>query len=281
MRRGIGINTERGGMRELKASGKRSPSQKKKKKTPDFFFSPFGCRPFSSQPLSLSLKTNKQTLQIRWAAPTATGGAAQGHGLGIYINSHFDSGNVEVLGVTGRKEHFAPDQPHVVDLKIHADPWCEADGREHFQWFYYRVSSAKGERLQMRIVNAGEASFPGGWEGYRAVASYDRKRWFRVEGTSFDAGSGVLTIDHTPAKDAVYYAYFAPYPYERHQALIAEVQASGTDEKEVALEMVRDFFVVLPVFFSKAGEAKKRKRNSKQPRKKRKRTPPTKKNFAL
>ena len=133
----------------------------------------------------------------------------------------------------------------------------------------------------MRIVNAGEASFPGGWEGYRAVASYDRKRWFRVEGTSFDAGSGVLTIDHTPAKDAVYYAYFAPYPYERHQALIAEVQASGTDEKEVALEMVRDFFVVLPVFFSKAGEAKKRKRNSKQPRKKRKRTPPTKKNFAL
>lgn len=92
----------------------------------------------------------------------------------------------------------------------------------------------------MRVVNAGEASFPGGWEGYRAVASSDRKRWFRVEGTSFDKASGVLTIDHTPEKDAVYYAYFAPYPYERHQALIAEVQASGTDEKEVALEMVRE-----------------------------------------
>lgn len=140
--------------------------------------------------------------------------------------------------------------PHIVDLKIHGDPWCEADGREHFQWFYYRVSSAKGERLQMRIVNAGEASFPGGWEGYRAVASYDRKRWFRVEGTSFDKASGVLTIDHTPEKDAVYYAYFAPYPYERHQALIAEVQASGTDEKEVALEMVRETEFGFGVFFS-------------------------------
>ena len=210
-----------------------------------------------SSSLSFSLNPTHPT-NSRWAAPTATGGAAQGHGLGIFINSHFDSGNVEVLGVTGRKEHFAANEPHIVDLKIHADPWCEADGREHFQWFYFRVSSAKNERLQMRIVNAGEASFPGGWEGYRAVASYDRKRWFRVEGTSFDKASGVLTIDYTPTKDAVYFAYFAPYPYERHQALIAEVQSSGTDEKEVALEMVRllVFFFFFIFFRTKKGRRK-------------------------
>ena len=100
----------------------------------------------------------------------------------------------------------------------------------------------------MRIVNAGEASFPGGWEGYRAVASYDRKRWFRVDSTSYDKSNGILTIEYAPTKDAVYFAYFAPYPYERHQALIAEVQSSGTDEKEVALEMVRAFFFFLSLF---------------------------------
>lgn len=101
----------------------------------------------------------------------------------------------------------------------------------------------------MRIVNAGEASFPEGWVDYEAVASYDRKRWFRVKNTTFDKESGVLTIDHTPEKDAVYYAYFAPYPYERHQALIAEVQASGTAEKEVALEMVWKGFSFFPRLF--------------------------------
>ena len=59
--------------------------------------------------------------------------------------------------------------------------------------------------ITMRILNAGEASYPDGWVGYQAVASYDRRRWFRVP-TSY--GDGVLTISHRPQHDSVYYAYW-------------------------------------------------------------------------
>lgn len=34
----------------------------------------------------------------------------------------------------------------------------------------------------MRIVNAGQASFPGAWRGYNVCASYDRSHWFRWVG---------------------------------------------------------------------------------------------------
>ena len=83
----------------------------------------------------------------------------------------------------------------------------------------------------LRILNAGEASFgPAGFSGgYSAVATYDRHHWFRVTGdvgsTTYDPGSGVLEINHTPTRDAVYYAYWAPYTLERHQKLVAETQA--------------------------------------------------------
>ncbi len=36
-----------------------------------------------------------------------------------------------------------------------------------------------------------------------------------------------LTIHHYPEAESVYFAYFAPYSYERHQDLLAQAQASG------------------------------------------------------
>jgi murein tripeptide amidase MpaA len=53
------------------------------------------------------------------------------------------------------------------------------------------------------------------------MASYDRISWFRVP-TSFDGQ--VLTIEHTPAMDSVYYAYFEPYSWERHLELLDRAQ---------------------------------------------------------
>ena len=47
--------------------------------------------------------------------------------------------------------------------------------------------------------------------------SYDREHWFRVP-TRYDGT--VMTVEHTPERDAVWYAYFEPYSHERHQALI-------------------------------------------------------------
>ena len=33
-------------------------------------------------------------------------------------------------------------------------------GDEHMQWFHFRVDGAKGKNVNLRIVNAGEASYP-------------------------------------------------------------------------------------------------------------------------
>ena len=65
-----------------------------------------------------------------------------------------------------------------------------------------------GKASRIVLANAGEATYPDAFDGYRAAASYDKKRWFRVP-TSFDGHE--LVISHTPRTDDVTYAYFAPY----------------------------------------------------------------------
>lgn len=124
----------------------------------------------------------------------------------MIINAHFDAGNIECLQTS---------DPSDVQLRIRNDV-----GDEHKQWFYFQVSGAQGIEARFRIMNAGEVSYPDGFVNYQAVASYDRQQWFRVP-TQFDGQT--LTINHTPDTDSVYYAYFAPYSFERHQQLIGAV----------------------------------------------------------
>lgn len=127
----------------------------------------------------------------------------------IAVTSAFESGNISVLGA---------DDPCTVRLAINRDT------RSHFfQWFHFRVTGARGLDCRFRIMNAGEASYPRGWEGYQAVASSDRVRWVRVE---TDYSDGILTIRHRPETDSTYYAYFAPYGLERHADLVARCQAA-------------------------------------------------------
>jgi len=128
------------------------------------------------------------------------------------ISCAFDSGAVEVVSseVTGAAARFT--------LGIRKD--SRADFR---QWFHFRLSGARGVACTMRFENAGACTYPEGWKNYRAVASYDRERWFRVP-TRYDGT--VMTIEHTPERDAVWYAYFEPYSWERHQALIGRAGAS-------------------------------------------------------
>ena len=127
----------------------------------------------------------------------------------LHISAAFDSGNIDVIDAT---------DPAHVRLAIRTDA-----GGEHKQWFHFRVSGARGVPLQLRIENAGDCSYPKGWQGYRACSSVDRETWDRVE---TDYADGVLTIRDTPETDVVWYAYFAPYSHERHQDLLAEVQLS-------------------------------------------------------
>jgi murein tripeptide amidase MpaA len=127
----------------------------------------------------------------------------------VRISSAFDSGNIVCL---------AADDPAGIRLEIRKD-----NQSDFYQWFHFRLAGARGSDCVMRILNAGGAAYPEGWKDYRAVASYDRERWFRVP-TEFDGA--VLTIRHRPECDAVSYAYFAPYSMERHADLVARALAS-------------------------------------------------------
>ncbi len=55
------------------------------------------------------------------------------------------------------------------------------------------------------------------------MASNSSTRCCRAD-TTYDAEAGVLTISHTPKADAMQVAYFAPYTYDRHTQLVAEMQ---------------------------------------------------------
>jgi hypothetical protein len=170
--------------------------------------------------------------QDKWGGGDAPSSSSSSRILprGVAVQSHLDGGNVEVLGAA-----LAPDGATVdVALSIVPDPFCETDGRAHFMWFNFRVAGCRGVPLRMRLVNAGEGSFPGGWRGYQAMASYDAERWFRVDGTSYDDGSGELRIEITPESDYVALAYFAPYTLDQLDRMLARTAA----QPGVALRVV-------------------------------------------
>ena len=127
----------------------------------------------------------------------------------MHIDSHFDSGNIEVIQLGDGNR---------ADLRIRRDA-----GDEHMQWFYFRVDGAQGKECTLRILNAGEASYPKAWDGYRVCTSVDRRTWTRTD-THF--ADGVLTIKHRPNAQMQWYAYFAPHTHEQHLELLSECQLS-------------------------------------------------------
>jgi len=129
----------------------------------------------------------------------------------MQIRTDFDSANIQLESLA---------HPQDIRLTIRKDPGPEG----FFQWFHFRLTGAKGQPVALRIVNAGEATYARGWDGYRAVKSADRKTWTRVD-TSY--ADGVLEIRDTPESDSVFYAYFAPYSAERRHDFVSQVLATG------------------------------------------------------
>ena len=80
----------------------------------------------------------------------------------ILIDAAFDSGNIEVLSITGTTARLA----------IRKD--AQSD---FYQWFHFRVSGAAGRDLTLKITGLGGSAYPGGWPGYRAAVSEDREYW--------------------------------------------------------------------------------------------------------
>lgn len=132
------------------------------------------------------------------------------------ISSNFDGGNIQVVSLDSMDD---------IRLKIRKDTHSD-----FFQWFYFRLQGAEGYPCKMKILNAARSFVPEGWKDYNAVASYDRKNWFRVP-ASYDGQ--VLNIEHTPKYNSVFYAYFVPYSYEKHLDLIHSSQLSSLCVPEV------------------------------------------------
>lgn len=126
------------------------------------------------------------------------------------ISSNFDAGSVEIVSL----EDFSD-----IQLRIRSD-----NASEFAQWFYFRLQGAAYQQCTLRFLNAGETTYPDGWNDYQAVASYDRVNWFRVP-TRYE--NGELIVEHVPLAGSVYYAYFEPYSYEQHLNLIGQAQSSG------------------------------------------------------
>ena len=126
------------------------------------------------------------------------------------ISSNFDAGAISVIDSTDSQN---------IRLALRGD-----NAASFSQWFYFRLQGAAYQPCRIRIENAGQSSYPEGWEDYQATASYDRSNWFRVP-TRYE--EGVLTIEHTPLAGSVYYAYFEPYSHEQHLNLLGDAQGSG------------------------------------------------------
>ena len=127
----------------------------------------------------------------------------------MFINSQFDSGNIQVLEL---------ESPNNIQLAINKD-----NQSDFYQWFHFKLHATPFIEHKLHINNLAKSAYPNGWKDYQAVASYDRETWFRVD-TSFTGDQ--LVIEFTPEYDSVYFAYFAPYSYERHLDLVANAQMS-------------------------------------------------------
>ena len=134
------------------------------------------------------------------------------------ISSNFDAGNIEIVKI---------DPGHrSIRLRIRKDT-----NSDFFQWFHFRLTGTEGKECSISITNAGKSSYPKGWNNYNVCASYDREEWFRIP-TTFRGGE--LKWKIKPQSNSIYFAYFAPYSYERHLDLIHLAQ----EHPEVRMEVV-------------------------------------------
>ncbi len=137
----------------------------------------------------------------------------------IVISATFDGGAIEVVDVEGLTAR----------LRIRNDLRSDGSASEFLQWFHFRVSGAESGAT-LTVVNASQTSYPDGWSDYRAVASTDRRRWTRIP-TQFDGQ--VMTIVVPPAASPTYVAYFEPYSWERHLALLADCSGRGALQRRL------------------------------------------------
>eukprot|EP00668_Euglena_longa_P002984 GGOE01003482.1.p1 GENE.GGOE01003482.1~~GGOE01003482.1.p1 ORF type:complete len:225 (-),score=18.15 GGOE01003482.1:6-680(-) len=104
----------------------------------------------------------------------------------VHISSMFDAGNIV----------YDSSNENIVNLRIKPDPYCATDGRSHMQWFYFRASNVKDRKLIFQIINAGEASFPSAWKGFKVYHSYDLVEWPQQATTQPQTRTYLISMHH-------------------------------------------------------------------------------------
>lgn len=131
----------------------------------------------------------------------------------MQVSTVFDAGAIDVVAIEGDR----------IDVNIRrddtTDPACDFR-----QWFHFRAAGVRGRALELRFLNAGQCTYAEGWRNYRVCASYDTEHWFRID-TQFDGT--VMTAQLACVHDSVYFAYFEPYSFARHQRLLGFAQVHG------------------------------------------------------
>ena len=124
----------------------------------------------------------------------------------LTLSADFDSGNIQVIDTS---------DPRHIRLAIRPDTHSD-----HFQWFHFKADALEpGVRYGFCLENAGQSSYNRAWSGYHAVASYDRKDWFRVP-SQYDGQA--LCFGLVAEQPQIWFAYFEPYSRERHDWLVEQ-----------------------------------------------------------
>lgn len=142
----------------------------------------------------------------------------------LSISSAFDAGNISVTSIDCSNPVWR------AELEILHDK-----DSDFYQWFYFRVSGAAEQQVELVITNAAGAAYPAGWPNYQARVSDDRENWLQAE-TRYEDGR--LTINVEPDGNALWVAYFAPYSMERHHDFVSWAALQpGVAHKELGLTL--------------------------------------------
>lgn len=149
------------------------------------------------------------------------------------IFSNFESGSINVVKAENKDD---------IQLSIPNDNQSELH-----QWFHFRLESEAQQPHTIKLLDLANSAYPEGWNGYDVVASYDREEWFRIP-SEFDGDT--LTFTVIPENESMYFAYFAPYSYDRHQDLLhlaqshyncrLETLGHTLDNRDVSLLVIGD-----------------------------------------
>jgi murein tripeptide amidase MpaA len=140
--------------------------------------------------------------------------------MAIAVSGRIPQGSIEVV---------AADDPANIQLRLVPDA-----NSQYLGYFHFRATGVRGvacnfalvnasDSLTMRLPGRDEAAVENGWTNTGAMASYDRRYWFRVPAT-FDGKA--FRFRHRPDYDLCFYSSWPPYPEDRELDLLARAQLS-------------------------------------------------------